>query len=264
MSHARPQGDEPFDPVAPEPPAWLVEEPYTDDDLGVLRTGKEAQINVIERTGPDGRSILLAEKRYLPRSVSTKGTLEAMGVQRASTFRHDVAYREGRQFRKSRDRRAVEAMTAHGKKLLQSRWTGHESEVMRTLWNAGVRVPYPVSFADDVFVMEYVGTSTGAAPQLGRVRLSAEDVRSAHRQLVDGLRAMVRAGYAHGDLSAFNLLWWKAEIWFIDFPQAVDLAANPQGLAFLHRDVSNLCRWFARHGVESDPEALFADLLVEL
>ncbi len=264
MSNPRPWGDEPPDLAAPEPPDWLIDEPYRDDDLGVLRTGKEAQINVIERTGSDGRTMLLARKRYLPRSVSAKGTLEAMGVQRASTFRNDVTYREGRQFRKSRDRRAVEAMTAHGKKLLQSRWTGHESEVMLVLWNAGVRVPYPVSFVDDVFVMEYVGSSSGAAPQLGRARLSADDIRSAHRQVVDGLHSMVRAGYAHGDLSAFNLLWWRAEVWFIDFPQAVDLAANPQGLAFLHRDVTNLCTWFARHGVESDSEALFADLLVEL
>ena len=230
----------------PEEPDWLVAEPYTDDDLGVLRTGKEAQINIIERTGLDGRSVLLARKRYLPRTVAPKGELEAMGVQRASAFRNDVEYREGRQFRKSRDRRAVEQMSAHGKKLLQSRWTGHESDVMRVLWSAGLNVPYPVDYADDVFDMEYIGDRDGAAPQLGRARLSPTQVDRAAEQLVDGLHEMVRAGFAHGDLSAFNLLWWNDQVWFIDFPQAVDLAANPQGLAFLHRDVVNLCGWFER------------------
>ncbi|MEZ5228982.1 MAG: RIO1 family regulatory kinase/ATPase [Acidimicrobiales bacterium] len=241
-----------------------MSEPFTDEDLGVLRTGKEAQINIIERRGHDGRTLLLAKKRYLPRSVASKGQLEAMGVQRASTFRHDVAYREGRQFRKSRDRRAVERMSAHGKQLLQARWTNHESDVMRVLWDAGVRVPYPVSFGDDEFIMEYVGDRRGAAPQLGRARLDDDDVQSAFEQLVDGLHRMVHAGFAHGDLSAFNLLWWNGELWFIDFPQAVDVAANPQGLNFLHRDVNNLCGWFERRGIEVDAEVLFSELLVEL
>ena len=86
--------------------------------------------DLVERTGVDGRSCLVARKRYLPRQVKEKGALEALGVQRASTFRHDVQYREGRQFRKSRDRRAVELGTTYGKRLMQDRWTGHEHEVM--------------------------------------------------------------------------------------------------------------------------------------
>ena len=108
-------------------PDWLVHEPYTDVDLGVVKSGKEAQINLIERHGHDGQHCLVARKRYLPRQVTSKGTLEAMGVQQASSFRHDVQYREGRQFRKSRDRRAVEQMSTYGKRLLQDRWTGHPS-----------------------------------------------------------------------------------------------------------------------------------------
>ena len=83
-------------------------------------------------------------------------------------------------------------------------------------------------------------------------------------QLVDNLRLVVAAGYAHGDLSAYNLLWWADELWMIDFPQAVDIAANPMGLDFLHRDVANITAWFARQGLERDPEELFALLLAEL
>ena len=242
-------------------PEWLVREPFTDVDLGTLRSGKEAQVDVVERTGDDGRSCLLARKRYLPRTVKQKGQLEGLGVQRATVFRNDVQYREGRQFRKSRDRRAVEAMTTYGKHLLQDRWTGHEFEVLSRLWEAGVRVPYPVSYGDDALLLEYVGSPTGAAPQLAGARLRGGALDGAWRQLVEGLRAMVAAGLAHADLSAFNLLWWEGELVFIDFPQAVDLAANPSGLDFLHRDVGNVCRWFARRGIEHDPETVFADLL---
>ena len=248
----------------PTTPSWLVPEPYTDTDLGVLRTGKEAQINLIERTSGDQRCVL-ARKTYLPRTVKEKGTLEAMGVQRASQFVHDVEYREGRQFRKTRDRRAVEQMTTYGKKLLQDRWTGHEHNIMATLWDAGARVPYPVGFGDDQFVMEFIGDpTTGAAPTLARARPRGPVLRDIFEQIIANLRVVLAAGYAHGDLSAYNLLWWNGEVWLIDFPQAVDLAANPQGLDFLHRDIVNICTWFSRQGLEEDPEALFADLISAL
>ena len=65
----------------------------------------------------------------------------------------------------------------------------------------------------------------------------------------------------HADLSAFNLLWWDGHLKFIDFPQSVDLAINPNGLDFLHRDIENVTGWFERHGVTLDAESLFADLL---
>jgi RIO kinase 1 len=245
-------------------PDWLVDEPYHDVDLGVLKSGKEAQINLIERQGHDGRTGLVARKRYLPRQVTRKGTLEAMGVQHASTFRNDVTYREGRQFRKSRDRRAVERMSTYGKRLLQDRWTGHEHDVMTRLWAAGMSVPYPLAYAEEVFDLEYLGDRDGAAPQLHAARLDRSQVADAFDQLVDGLRTMMGEGVAHGDLSAYNLLWWDDRLWFIDFPQAVDIAANPQGLDFLHTDVTNICGWFERKGVATDPEEVFADLLVHL
>lgn len=241
-------------------PDWLIDEHYTDADLGVLKSGKEAQINLIERSDDHGNTCLLARKRYLPREVKTKGTLEAMGVQRASTFRHDVAYREGRQFRKTRDRRAVERMSTYGKHLLNDRWTGHEFEIMTRLWNAGMSVPYPVGYSDDAFDLEYIGDHTQAAPQLYATRLRGAALADAFEQLIAGLQDLASEGIAHGDLSSHNLLWWEDTLWFIDMPQAVDIAANPQGLNLLHRDVVNVCTWFVRRGLDVDAEQVFGDL----
>ena len=75
---------------------------------------------------------------------------------------------------------------------------------------------------------------------------------------------MTSVGWVHGDLSAFNLLWWHDELWFIDLPQAMEIAANPQGLNFVHRDVLNVCAWFSQRGLDVDGEVLFAELLVAL
>jgi RIO kinase 1 len=152
-------------------------------------------------------------------------------------------------------------MSSYGKKLLQSRWTNHEFEVVTALWEAGVTVPYPVSYGNDVFTLEYVGTAESAAPQLAQARLEGAALVEAAEQLRAGLAAIVAAGWVHGDLSAYNLLWWDEQVWFIDFPQAVDLAANPQGLNYLHRDVANIADWFTRRGHQLDAEELFADLL---
>ena len=73
-------------------PDWLVDEPHHDVDHGVIKSGKEAQVNLVERIadgardGDHARSCLIARKRYLPRHVTQKGQLEALGVQRASTI----------------------------------------------------------------------------------------------------------------------------------------------------------------------------------
>lgn len=122
-------------------------------------------------------------------------------------------------------------------------------------------MPYPVSYGEDSFLLEYIGDYDGAAPQLVAARLEGPALDSAFDQLIDGLAIITSEGYAHGDLSAYNLLWSNDTLWFIDFPQAVDIAANPQGLSYLHRDLTNVCTWFNRRGLCVDAEQIFVDML---
>ena len=245
-------------------PSWVVLDDFVDVDLGNLKTGKEAEIRVVERVRIDGGGRhLLACKRYRPRTISHKGELQALGFERAPTFRNDIVYRDGRNYgKRSRDRRAVETMTNYGKELVKQKWLGHEFEVLRVLWQAGARVPFPVSY-DDVggLLLEYVGDDERAAPRLAEARLSPEELAVAWGQLRDELRNFVECGWVHADLSAFNVLWWQEQVWVIDLPQAVDLVQSPHGFDFLHRDVANLGRWFGRHGVDVDVDDVYADLL---
>ncbi|HEX5860023.1 MAG TPA: RIO1 family regulatory kinase/ATPase, partial [Microbacterium sp.] len=57
------------------------------------------------------------------------------------------------------------------------------------------------------------------------------------------------------------LLDHEGRIVVIDLPQIVDVAANPQGLDFLYRDVVNVSTWFARRGLDNEPEDVFAHLV---
>ena len=244
-------------------PSWLIteEDEHYDVDLGNLKTGKEAEVFVIERHSGD-RSCLLAHKRYRPRAVTHKGELEALGFQRAASFVNDAAYREGHsKFARSRDQRAAATKTKYGRKLLTKNWSGQELEVMHRAWDAGANVPYPVGALGDGLLMQYIGDHAQAAPRLVQARLSRIQLAVAYDQLVDNLQTFAAASVVHGDLSPFNVLWWEDRLWFIDFPQASDLVLNPMGFDLLHHDVVTMCTWFTRQGHPCDAEALFAELL---
>ena len=75
------------------------------------------------------------------------------------------------------------------------------------------------------------------------------------------LLTLAEAGFAHGDLSAYNMLVHDGRLVLIDVPQAVDLVGNPQGFAYLHRDCTNICTWFASHGIDADAHELATELL---
>lgn len=243
-------------------PEWLITDDvdYVERDLGSLKSGKEAEIFLVERTY-EGRSILLAHKRYRPRTVTHKGELAELGFQRGNRFMNDVAYRDGRKFAKSRDQRAAQQMTKYGKKLLTGRWTGHELDMMQQAWHAGVSTPYPVGTRGDGLLMQFLGDIGQAAPRLAEARLGPSQIHSACQQLVDNLKLLVGAGFVHADLSAFNLLWWDGQLWLIDFPQTVDVTTNPHAFDYLHRDLTNVCRWFARHGETIEMDELYAELI---
>jgi RIO kinase 1 len=246
-------------------PDWLIVDDFVDEDLGTLKTGKEAEIRLVERTSLDGdRRHLLADKRYRPKTVTYKGELEELGFAKAAAFRNDIGYREARAIRNSRDRRAVAKMTARGREVVRADWVGHEHDVLVALWEAGVPVPFPVGTDRQTSVLQqYLGDDDGAAPRLAQARLDGPRLATAWDQLTQALRTMTAAGWVHADLSAYNLLWWEEQVWVIDVPQAVDLHASTNGYELLHRDVTNICRWFASRGVApaEDPDQVFGEIL---
>jgi RIO kinase 1 len=110
-------------------------------------------------------------------------------------------------------------------------------------------------------MLEYLGDEDGAAPRLVNAQLDRDGVEEMFHQTVDALRRMTLARIVHADLSPYNLLVWDERLWVIDLPQAVDIAVNPNGYEFLHRDVVNVLTWFRRKGVDCNPDEVFATLL---
>lgn len=226
----------------PEPwPDWLVTDLSAyDRELGVLKTGKEADVHLLERYLEDGAgSCLVAAKRY--RSSEHR------------LFHRDGVYLEGRKTRESRQQRAIAGRTSFGRNLIAEQWTIHEFEALSRLWEAGAPVPYPVQRHGTELLIEFVGTPDGvAAPRLAEIRPDPDELVALWDDLIAGLALLAREGHAHGDLSAYNLLVHEGRLVLIDLPQTVDLAANPNGLAILERDVRSVCDWFRARGLAAD------------
>ena len=246
----------------PEPlPGWLVtRDAAVDTELGILKTGKEADAFLVERAVPqeDARCLLVA-KRY--RSLEH------------GQFHRGTEYTEGRRARRTRDQRAMEdRKSAWGRAVSATQWADAEFVALRDAWSAGAPVPYPVQIDGTEVLMEFVGieevddtgrTQAVAAPRLTRERPSGDLLESYWDQLTHGMSVLARLGLAHGDLSPYNILAHGERLVIIDLPQVVDLASNPFASEVLLRDCRTVCAWFTARGLEVDPDALFADLLAQ-
>ena len=240
----------------PQPlPDWLVTSAAAiDTDLGVLKTGKEADVVLVQRAVPNepDQSCLLAAKRY--RDTDHR------------LFQRDAGYTEGRRVRNSRDSRAMAARTAFGRTLAAGLWAAAEWSSLNRLHAAGVPVPYPVQLDGTEILLEFIADGSAAAPRLQQLRPRPQQVQELYEQLLEAMHAMTALGVVHGDLSPYNLLVAEPEsdrprLVIIDVPQLVDLIANPNAVGFLHRDCTNVARWFSSRGRPVDPDELLAELL---
>jgi len=225
-------------------PDWLVTElAAVDTELGILKTGKEADVFLLRRAVPGTqRSCLLAAKRY--RDAEHR------------MFQRDSQYLEGRRVRESRANRAMANRTVVGRAMIATQWAEAEFAALSQLIRAGLPVPYPVQVFGTELLMEFIGDPDGnPAPRLAETRPDLASLITLWDQLVLALGTLARLGFAHGDLSAFNLLVHRGRLLMIDMPQIVDVITNPRGAEFLDRDAANISRWFAARGLTGcDPE----------
>ena len=227
-------------------PKWLVTDlAAVDSELGILKTGKEADVFLIRRYVPGtDKSCLLAAKRY--RDATHR------------QFHRDSGYLEGRRVRESRVNRAVANRSEFGRQAIASQWANAEFNALAQLYNARVPVPYPVQILGTEILLEFIGDADGTgAPRLAETRPDPAQLASLWSQLVEAMATLARAGFAHGDLSPYNLLVHHGRLIMIDLPQVVDIIAHPNGRSFLDRDAKNVATWFARAGQpDADSETL--------
>jgi RIO kinase 1 len=233
----------------PEPrPDWIVtSQGAIDSELGILKTGKEADVFLLRRAEPDTDGVVMAAKRY--RDTDHR------------TFHRSATYTEGRSMKRSRDERALKRKSTFGRLVAAGEWAVSEWDALKRLWTLGLPVPYPVQINGTEILMEWITHEGETAPRLAQTRPDPELLQSYFEQLREALATMTQEGIVHGDLSAYNILAAGERLVIIDLPQIVDLVGNAQGMDFLLRDCTNICGWFRQRGLEVDEHALYADLL---
>lgn len=237
----------------PQPwPDWVVtSRDAMDTELGILKTGKEADVFLVERAIPGTPGVLLAAKRY--RSADHRD------------FHRSSVYREGRSIeKKSRDQRAVERGSRYGRGVAAVAWSYAEFGALSRLYLRGLPVPYPVQVSGTEMLMEFIGSGTSAAPRLAASHASGSELADLFAQVAAIVLGLAAEGCAHGDLSPYNLLVHEGRVVAIDLPQLVDVVANPNGMALLERDCRSVCDWFTRRGHACDAGELFAQACGEL
>lgn len=236
-------------------PDWVVTDlGAVESDLGVLKTGKEADVHVVRRWVPGSDHVsTMAAKRY------------RNGDHRL--FHRDAGYLEGRRVRKSREMRAMARRTEFGKLMIAGQWAAAEFDALGRLWELGLPVPYPVQLDEAEMLMSFIGDLDAGAPTAAPRLVSTRPDRDLLEDLFDQLRTLMLTlalhGWTHGDLSPYNVLLHHDRLVVIDWPQVVDVIGNPQGFEFLERDASTMASWFRRRGLDVDTGQLVADLVAE-
>ena len=228
------------------------------DVMAQVKGGKEASVYRC-KAHPSVGVEWIAAKVYRPRQFRN--------------LRNDAIYREGRQLLTSEDgrpqavkphddrtARAVNRKTAFGAQVRHTSWLMYEFSTLQLLHAAGVPVPKPYGVGENAILMEYVGDEQMAAPTLHEVRLDDDEVGPLFERTRQSIALMLQNGFVHGDLSAYNILYWQGEIRLIDFPQVIDTQSNRSALAVLNRDVMRVCQYFRRYGLRVDHSRLAREL----
>ncbi|HKZ45560.1 MAG TPA: serine protein kinase RIO [archaeon] len=139
-------------------------------------------------------------------------------------------------------------------------WCRREFSNLRTVFEAGVSCPKPISFYENVLVTGLIGKDGELAPMLSDLKFNQEDAQFLYDFTLDQVERIAKAGLVHSDLSAYNILFYEKP-YIIDFSQTVQLK-HPLSKKFLIRDLSSINSYFKKLNVKLKlPEEVLSDLL---
>jgi RIO kinase 1 len=240
--------------------AWLLdslveiaEHKWISDVLRKVKGGKEASVYLC-RSGVAVDAPLVAAKVYRPRMLRN--------------LKNDQQYRTGRDDLDENGNvivddgtlHAMQKRTAFGEEVRHHSWIAYEFTTLEILYEAGADVPKPYAMEKNAILMGYVGDLFNFAPALNSVNLELDEAKLLYERVVRNIDLMLTHGRIHGDLSAYNILYWNGDITLIDFPQVVLPDTNPASWNIFFRDVNRVCQYFSSQGVECDARRLAADL----
>ncbi len=195
-----------------------------------VSTGKEA--NIFRATTPQGRYVAL--KIYRTSNL---------------TFKHISQYIDGdpRFHIQSKTRRDI----IH-------EWTKKEYKNLKRLKALNIRVPLAIKRFGNILVMQYIGNANTAAPLLKHI--VPPHPQEVATEILSFIKIMYQKGnMVHGDLSPYNILWYRQKPYIIDVGQGV-LLEHPNSHEFLRRDIYNMVIFFKTWHLSYNTDDIYRDI----
>lgn len=136
-----------------------------------------------------------------------------------------------------------------GKRNIVFTWVQREYRNLLKAREANVSVPTPITFLNNVLVLEFVGDNGMIAPKLKDA--VPKNLKGFFEKIIANIKNLYKAGLVHADLSAFNILNYNEKPIFIDFSQGTELESSMAN-EYLQRDIRNVCNFFRKIGLKVD------------
>jgi len=138
-------------------------------------------------------------------------------------------------------------------------WVQKEYKNLRLAAEAGIRVPEPFAFNENIIVMEFIGKPPAPAPIFAEAEVDESDYRWTMKMI---RQLYKKADLVHADLSEYNIFKPapKERVLF-DMGSAV-LSSHPESKELLLRDITNIVSFFKKRGVyQKEPEQILETVL---
>ena len=222
-----------------------------------LQEGMVAEVLDLIKSGKEANAYLCRGGREAGRELAV---LKIYHSRERRNFARSSLYTQGRLVLNGQVRRAINARSEFGKDAEAAMWVNYEFDNLSAAYDAGTDVPEPIACEGSGLLMEYIGDEREPAPQLQYVSMERAEAEVQCARLLSNIERWLGVNLVHGDLSPYNILYWKGRCVAIDFPQAVDPRFNNNAHALLDRDVANVCRYFERQGLTVDHARRCEDL----
>jgi RIO kinase 1 len=191
---------------------------------GCVSTGKEA--NVYYATGPNNEDY----------AIKVYKTSILVFKDRDRYVTGEFRFRRG--------------YSKHNPRKMVRVWAEKEMRNLKRIEIIGIPCPQPILLRQHVLLMTFIGKQGWPAPRLKEItNLSPEKYKELYLEIIKNMRIMYHeAKLVHADLSEYNMLYFKGQVYFIDVSQSVE-HDHPHALEFLRKDCSNIRDFFIRRGL---------------
>lgn len=193
-----------------------------------LKSGKEAKVWIVKSEKDDTLYALKIYHDHRSRAFQTQ-----------KNYLQDRFVGDGANIK-----RAIRKGNDVGRQFIQDTWVMREQYFLKKLGDQTTYIPRMVKPLKNGALMEYIGDENGPAPRMSDIRIPREVWEETAQLLLDLTELFLANGIIHGDLSAFNILWWKDKPIVIDFPQAIDVRESKRVPELLKRDIKNVLSYF--------------------